>query len=107
LVAIALPGRPGLWAVGGAFVLASAALGRLDPPPRPARTARARRTTHAARRGAHAGRGPARAPGALVAARPDARRPGLDGGGDPHAHGHRARRRRRAGRPRGDSLATV
>ena len=32
LVAIALPGRPGLWAVGGAFVLASAALARLNPP---------------------------------------------------------------------------
>jgi predicted MFS family arabinose efflux permease len=32
LVAITLPGRPGLWAVGGAFVLAAAALARLDPP---------------------------------------------------------------------------
>jgi MFS family permease len=32
LVALALPGRAGLWVVGAAFVVATTALGRLDPP---------------------------------------------------------------------------
>jgi hypothetical protein len=32
LVALTLPGGPGLWLVGAAFVLASAGLARLDPP---------------------------------------------------------------------------
>ena len=45
LVAITLPGRAGLWVVGTAFVLAAAALARLDPPLRAPGTVRDDRAT--------------------------------------------------------------